>query len=240
MRLLTALALVLALILTGKGGNSHEFWIEPLAFVVETDAPKGLHPVKGRLGDFPALSLPPQGDGLVAVVHASTDELVTYPSWAKFKSFVADKELTGTLETHQEQNWPLQEIREVYSRYAKTLIASGSGNGADRASGLENEIVALANPYDNNLKSSLPVQVLYRGRPRKNIQIEVFTRRGPSGGVTKTRLRTDSKGIANILVLPQTDYLINAVTMRRPNPEKKLDMDVYWESLWASLTFRIP
>ena len=55
-----------------------------------------------------------------------------------------------------------------------------------------------------------------------------------------TRLRTDSKGVANIPVLPQTDYLINAVTMRRPNPEMKLDMDVYWESPRASLTFRIP
>ena len=271
MRLLTAPALVLALTLTGKGGNSHEFWIEPLTFVVkaddpikghirigemmkgdefgfvpqeftrfEFDGPKGLHPVKGRLGDFPALSLPPQGNGLVAVVHFPTDELVTYSSWEEFKSFIADKDLTGTLETHQKQNWPQQGFREVYSRYAKTLIASGTGKGTDRNFRLETEIVALANPYDNDLKGSLPVQVLYRGRPRKNIQIQVFSRRGPGSAVAKTRLRTDSKGVAKILVLPQTDYLINAVTMRRPNFEKKLDRDVYWESLWASLTFRIP
>ncbi|WP_418593514.1 DUF4198 domain-containing protein [Ponticoccus sp. (in: a-proteobacteria)] len=265
---LSGMAFVLAALVAPGPLAAHEFWIEPQAFAVAPGAPLvadllvgerlegarygyvppnftrfdvllggAAHPVEGRPGDRPALSMAVEGSGLAVVVHVTRDYKLTYNSWDKFESFLADKDLSWVAARHDARGLPRDSLRERYSRHAKSLIAVGDGQGADREAGLLTEIVAQANPYTDDLSGGLPVRVLYRGAPRADTQVTVFAR-DPGGAVSVATYRTDAGGRAVIEVAPGHVYLVDSVVMRElevagPN-------DPAWESLWASLTFRVP
>ncbi len=194
-------------------------------------------PVEGRIGDRPALKMAPPGEGLVVVVHQTGNSVLTYTEARKFRNFVTEKDFAWALEEHAARGLPETGFRERYSRYGKSLIAVGSGVGSDRAVGLETEIVALANPYTDDVSRGLPVRVLYQGQPRVDTQVEIFTN-APDGLVTKTAVRTDARGVAVIPVRPGHEYLVDAVVMRALEPPTA--NSPVWESLWASLTFAVP
>jgi hypothetical protein len=129
-------------------------------------------------------------------------------------------------------------FRETYRRHAKSLIAVGSGAGADRAVGLAIEIVALANPYTDDLSAGLPVLVLLDGEPRRDVQVELFET-ALDGTVTITLHRTDADGRAVLPVRPGMEVLVDSVVLRRlPNDDPAAGP--VWHSDWASLTFRTP
>lgn len=247
---------------------AHEFWIDPVAFQVETDAdlvadirvgqdykgaaysyfPQKFHrfdivhngtvtAVPGRAGDRPALTMPAPGEGLIVVAHVTTDLTLTYTEWDKFVNFCTHKDFTWALERHKELGLPDTKFKEAYSRHAKSLIAVGDGAGQDTEVGLVTEIVALANPYTDDLAAGLPVKVLYNGAVRADTQVEVFEK-APDGTVITTLHRTDNKGIAIIPVKAGHAYLVDSVVMREL--EALTVHDPVWESLWASLTFQMP
>ncbi|MCB1334111.1 MAG: DUF4198 domain-containing protein [Roseivivax sp.] len=193
--------------------------------------------VTGRPGDRPALNMPVPGEGLAVVVHVTRDMRLTYSEAQKFIDFVTHKDLTGVLQAHEARGLPPQGFVERYTRYAKSLIAVGAGAGADRAVGLETEIVALANPYTDDTSAGLPVQVLYQGAPRADVQVELFER-APDGTVSISQLRTDATGQALLPVRPGHEYLVDSVVMRPLDPPG--DEGAVWHSLWASLTLQIP
>ena len=194
-------------------------------------------PVEGRMGDRPALSMTAPGDGLAVIVHQTTDYFLTYSEAEKFRSFVTDKGYPQLIEEHADRGLPETGFRERYSRYAKSLIAVGSGDGADEAVGMTTEIVALANPYTDDLSNGFPVSVLYRGEPRRNAQVDLFEK-DPDGGVTLTKYRTDGDGTAVLPVRSGYEYLVDAGLLRALEPED--ERSPVWESLWASLTFQVP
>lgn len=198
----------------------------------------GSTPVPGRLGDTPALVAPAGEDGLVIVVHETTDLEVNYKDWELFRHFVEDKDLGPALETHAERGLPQTGFRESYRRFAKSLVAVGDGAGADQRVGLTFEIVAEANPYTESPEARLPLRVYLDGQPRADAQLELFER-APDGTVTQSLHRTDLEGRIAVPVTPGSDYLANSVVLRR------LDNDLpeagpVWHSDWASLTFRVP
>lgn len=262
------LGLVLGTLLAPASLAAHEFWIEPQVFAVDPGAPlvadllvgekldgatysfvppnftrfdillgSAVLPVEGRAGDKPALNMAVESEGLAVAVHVSRDYKLTYDSWEKFEIFCKHKDFAWVLARHDARGLPRDTVRERYSRHAKSLIALGDGKGADREAGLVTEIVALANPYTDDLSQGLPVRVLYHGKPRANAQVEVFARNA-GGAVSVETNRTDADGRAMIDVLPGHFYLVDSVVMR------ELDVtaptDPAWESLWASLTFRVP
>jgi hypothetical protein len=196
-------------------------------------------PVAGRSGDYPAMAVPPLGEGLHVAVYVSAGDVTRYADFAVFTRFVTHKDLTGALEAHTARGLPQTGFAEYYTRFAKALIAVGDGAGADRVFGLETEIVALANPLTDDLSGGLPVRVLYRDAPRAGVQVELFEK-APDGSVTITLHRTDEVGVALLPVWPGHSYLVNAVVLREPTAELASASDVVWESLWASLTFAVP
>ena len=193
--------------------------------------------VEGRVGDRPALHVDAPAEGLVTVVHQTSDSFLTYTEAEKFVNFVTHKDFDGVLEEHKARGLPETGFRERYSRYAKSLIAVGTGEGADSNVGLLTEIVALGNPYVDDMSGGLPVQVLYENTPRANTQVEIYDR-PPEGDVIVSTVRTDGDGKAMIPVAPGHEYLVDAVVMRALDPVA--DNDPVWESLWASLTFMVP
>ncbi len=268
MRLLSLSLSALLAVAPALPAISHEFFIQPQAYMVAPDAPliadirvgqqfKGsaysyipqntvrfdlvmgdaVIPVDARTGDRPALNMAAPAQGLVTVVHQTTDSFLTYTDPAKFEQFVTHKDFAWALEENERRGIPEIGFRERYSRFGKALIAVGSGTGADREVGMETEIVALANPYTDDLSGGMPVLVLYQGKPRADTQVEVFAR-APEADVTDEMYRTDAEGIATIPVVPGVEYLFDTVVMRALEPVA--ENDPVWESLWASLTFMVP
>jgi hypothetical protein len=104
--------------------------------------------------------------------------------------------------------------------------------------GLAIEIVALANPYTDDLTAGLPVLVLLDASPRGDAQVELFET-APDGTVTTTLHRTDAEGRVTLPVRPGMEYLVDSVVLRAlPNNDPAAGP--VWHSDWASLTFRTP
>lgn len=194
-------------------------------------------PVEGTVGDRPALALDGAEDGLLTVIHATEDQHITWTTWEKFVSFLEHKDLTWGLAEHDARGLSRENVRERYSRYAKSLIAVGEGAGADLTAGMEVEIVALENPYTGDMSDGLDMVAFYRGAPLDDVQIEVF-RKAPDGTVTITTERTDAKGLATIPIEPGARYMLDTVVLR---PLEVVEArDPAWETLWANLTFEVP
>ena len=194
--------------------------------------------ILGRLGDRPVFRLEDATPGLHRVVYQSTSSWLTYTEWDKFMAFARHKDFADIEARHQARGLPRTGFVETYARFAKTLIAVGEGSGADRDMGMDTEIVALANPYALN-GGSVPVRVLYLGKPRTDVQVEVFER-APDGAVEISLLRTDGAGEADVPVKPGHIYLVDAVVLREPEPDLRPRENAVWETLWASLTFAVP
>lgn len=192
-------------------------------------------PVKGRMGDNPALNLPAPGDGLVILAHETTPSFVTYKTWEKFAAFAAHKDFPDIKARHDALGFGPPPFKERYTRHAKSLIAVGSGTGTDRAVGLETEFVAKTNPYDPNFMGGMRVQLLADGGPRADAQVEVFDR-APDDTVTISLHRTNAQGMAEVPVTPGHSYLFDAVVLR-PITDGS---EALWDTFWASLTFAVP
>jgi hypothetical protein len=195
-------------------------------------------PVVGRIGDRPAINMPALGDGLHIAVYQSAGDVVTYAALEKFLSFATHKDFTSAAADHAARGLPEADFREYYTRFSKSLIGVAGAVGQDRPVGLQTEIVALANPYTDDLAAGMPVQVFYQGTPRADTQVELFAR-APDGTVAITRHRTDATGIALLPVLPGHVYMADAVVLRVPGPALAGE-NVVWETLWANLTFAVP
>lgn len=195
-------------------------------------------PVVSRLGDIPALSMSAPSEGLVAVVHETTNNTVTYDSLAQFEQFLTHKAASRLLATHGARGLPESGFSETYRRYAKTLIGVGNGHGQDQAAGLRIEIVALANPYTDDLAAGLPLQVRLDGAPHAGAQIDLFAT-APDGTVTETFFTTDAAGVALVPAKPAHTYLADSVAIYALSNDDAAAGPV-WHSDWASLTYMVP
>ena len=196
-----------------------------------------IRPVEGTVGDRPALNMVPESEGLLVPIHVTTDMIVVWDTWERFKSFLEHKDLAWGLAEHDARGLPRAPVRERYSRYAKSLIAVGSGKGDDIEAGLLTEIVALENPYTGDMSDGLNIRVLYQGAPRIDTQVEVFSK-AADGTVTITYERTGETGVATIPVVPGHRYQLDAVVLRPL--EVVGEKDPSWESLWANMTLEVP
>ncbi|MEM9320222.1 MAG: DUF4198 domain-containing protein [Pseudomonadota bacterium] len=193
--------------------------------------------VERRLGDLPALVMEDLPDGLAIVAHETTDTTLTYTEWERFVAFSEHKDFGDIAALQDGRDLPRQDFVERYSRHAKSLIAVGGGAGSDAELGLATEIVALANPYTDDLAGGFPVQVFYQGEIRADVQVELFDR-APDGSVTITLHRTDDDGVAVLPVTAGHEYLADHVVLQAIEPEE--EGDPVWHTYWASLTFAVP
>ncbi|MBM7070390.1 DUF4198 domain-containing protein [Actibacterium sp. 188UL27-1] len=198
----------------------------------------GTEPVPARMGDRPALNMAAPGEGLMVIVHQTSDSTLTYKEWAKFQKFVAHKDFRGALDTHKARGLPESGFVESYRRHAKSLIAVGNGTGQDAPVGMETEIIAVTNPYTDDIAGGMAIDVLYEGKPRPNVQVELFEK-APDGAVVVTLHRTDDDGRAVLPVKPGHEYLADAVVLRSTGNDDPKAGPV-WHTLWASLTFAVP
>ncbi len=196
-------------------------------------------PVTGRNGDTPAVDIAATPDGLHVIAYQARNATVTYENWEKFQKFVDHKDLGDALSNHRARGMPEVDFIEVYSRYSKSLIGVGGSAGSDLRTGLETEIVALTNPYTDDLSGGMQLQLFYRQDVRANEQIEIFEK-SPSGTVTIFMVRTNGQGIATVPVKPGHSYMADAVVLREPSDAVVIDTGAAWETLWANMTWGVP
>jgi len=192
-----------------------------------------------RQGDLPALDQSPLNEGLHILAYQSRIETLNYENWDKFQRFVDHKDLGDVRTQHEARNLPDENFKEVYGRYAKSLIGVGNGTGSDRRVGLETEIVALLNPYTDDLTTGMQVQLHYRDQLRSDEQIEVFEK-APDGSVKISLYRTDAEGVGVFPVKPGHEYMVDAVVLREPSADMARNTGAVWQTLWANLTFGVP
>lgn len=194
-------------------------------------------PAPARIGDNPAFRAGDLPEGLLTLVHETTDRFVTYSEWEKWVTFTDHKDFAFAQGGHLDRGLPATGFRESYRRHAKALIAVGEGRGEDAARGLLVEFVAGANPYTDDLSAGLPVQLLFDGAPRPDAQIEMFEKNG-AGEVEVTLHRTDAAGGAVLPVKAGHEYLLDHVVILPLEPEQ--EDDAVWQTHWAALTFAVP
>ncbi|MGB1012287.1 MAG: DUF4198 domain-containing protein [Thiolinea sp.] len=198
--------------------------------------------IRSEKGDFPAVNEEIINDGLITLAYVSTPYSLRYGRMiqGKFEKFLKNEGLSWVLEAHRQRGLPETGFTEAYSRFAKSLIKAGSGIGADRALGLELEIVMLSNPYTESDKD-LTVKLLSNGTPLANTQLSAFFKAANSDDAVKhTLYKTNAQGLA---VIPRPEQygmmLLSAVHMIEPDAKTILKTGAVWESLWASMTFAI-
>ncbi|MEJ8560584.1 DUF4198 domain-containing protein [Yoonia sp. GPGPB17] len=195
--------------------------------------------VEGRPGDLPALQQEAVTEGLNIAAYQAKHSTVTYEDWERFQRFVDHKDFGDVRSQHEARGIILNGFSEVYSRHSKALFGVGNSEGADRRVGLETEIVALTNPYTDDLTDGVRVQVYYRNGLRPDTQVEVFEK-APDSRVTISLYRTDADGIATFPVKAGHAYMVDAVVLRVPSERLAARSGAAWETLWANLTFAVP
>lgn len=218
-------------------GNKYNF-NQNLFFDFGISDSSGKQPVEGRIGDMPAVSFTPENNGLLVLNHFSTTQLLTYEDDGKFESFILSKGLDWVLDKHAARGLPEYGFGEGYTRFAKTLIAVGDGEGQDAHTLMPFELVALQNPYTDEISEGLPVRIYFNGKGLADIQIDIFRRLPDVEDVVKSRVLTDQTGLAVIPITNGDIYMINAVHMIIPSDEDIARTGAVWHSLWASMTFK--
>jgi uncharacterized GH25 family protein len=195
--------------------------------------------VSGRNGDRPAFQTDGLSDGLAILVHETSDNILKYNDYEKFKNFVDHKDFSGVLNAHETRGLPKTGFSESYRRYTKSLIAIGHGGGKDTVVGLDIEILALENPFTEDISGGMRVQVLMHGKPRSYVKVELFQKLKESDETVEiTSYLTDINGIAIFPVKAGYQYMVDNVALIPLEPRK--EGGPVWHSLWANLTFSVP
>jgi len=229
-----------AAIVNGEGFVGQAFPYLPQRFVAFVNfSADGAAPVDGRIGDYPAVRIPDPTEGLNVLAYRSRDSQVTYDDWDTILAFVEHKGLDTFLAEHAARGFTEEPFTETYSRYSKSLIGVGDGAGADLRTGLETEIVALTNPYTDDLSDGMSFQLWYGDAPRADVRFEVYER-GPDDAVSLSFHTTDADGKVTVPVRPGHEYMADAVVVREPSAERAEASGAIWESLWANMTWAVP
>ncbi|MDB5457611.1 MAG: sodium:proton antiporter [Caulobacter sp.] len=185
-------------------------------------------------GDFRLGS--PGAHMLVLETDAKAASVLPAP---RFNAYLEAEGLTPALEHRARTHRTGADGSERYSRVAKAIVqvgppGAGSQAQVTRPLGLPLEIVPERSPYALPRPASLPVRVLYEGRPLPGALVRL-TNLDNDAAPLETH-RTDHAGRA-VFALPETGtWLVNLV-WTKPSPASR---DTDFETVFSSLSFGFP
>ncbi len=125
-------------------------------------------------------------------------------------------------------------ITEIYSKYAKALVVVGKPSDfSTRPVGMMIEVVPAVDPATLKPGQSLPVQVLYRGKPAAGLTIETAWTNGEPAQASVVG-RTNSEGRLAIPLRAGRCRITTGYIHRNPNQQVS-----EWETFLATLTFEV-
>lgn len=206
-------------------------------------APDGARKLEGESGEQPAGRFTPTAPGLHWIVYRSAESLAEVEP----QTFGPYLEAEGN--GHWTDDWkafdPRQAapVKEAFSRCVKALVrvlpapgAKAAGTveaGFDAVAGLTLEIVPEANPLALQPGESLPVRLLWKGKPLADQQVSALSAERPDDPVLA---RTDAEGRARLLLARRGLYLLKSVHFARTREGE----EARYRSTWAALTFELP
>jgi uncharacterized GH25 family protein len=262
---LKPLGLALLAVLSAQAAGAHDFWIEPSAFtpapgqrvavrlrvgqelrgdpVPRAPALIRRFAVVGAAGESPVPGVPNtepagfasfQAPGLYMVVYDGNRAPVELDG-RKFEESLKQEGLEKISALRASRGQSAAGVKEVFSRFAKSLIAAGNGSGPgyDRVLGQRLELVPETNPYALTGGGVLRVRLIHRDKPLAGALIVALQKGRPEA---KVSARSDSQGRAELKLDRSGFWLVKAVHMIPAPSETGAD----WESFWASLTFEVP
>ncbi len=199
--------------------------------------PEGEQTIPGAEGGDPAGVVAAGAPGIyVAAYQSNNGELELEPE--RFAEYLRLEGLERVLDERRRRGEDGRESHEVYARCAKSLLSvAGGRRGYDRVIGLPLELVPEGNPYALAPGETLPVRLLYRGRPLAGALVVASPRAHPDDEV---RARSDRQGRVELRLATAGAWLVKAVHMVRLEGTDSLWQRAEWQSWWASLTFALP
>lgn len=176
------------------------------------------------------------GPGLAILTATTTPNFIELDP-RKFAEYLTHENLTNALQWREAHGETSKPGKERYTKFVKSLLHVGTHKDDyyREKTGLTIEIVPEADPYSLKPGQSLPVQVLFRGRPAADVAVESAWLAGGKAEM-QTFGRTDSQGRITIPIKATGPHRLHAIVMERCADPQAAD----WESFWASLTFAIP
>ncbi len=216
---------------TGDGFPLSEHAIDPARLTSYPALPEGSWRM---LGSATHATVPaPEKSGFFAI-SSKARFLEMEPH--KFEAYLKEEGLNIPLALRQDKGESQAKSREMYSKYAKTYVVGGNPSDAfEKPLGLKIEFVPLADPAALKPGATLPVMLLFDGKPLAGVQVEAAVSQNPKAkSAHKVVGRTDAQGRIDVRLTEAGKVRLHCVQMERvsaPTHE--------WESFWASLTFEV-
>jgi hypothetical protein len=191
----------------------------------------GLVPVQtvGEIAFRPATA----GTHLIAM--DSHPSLVTLPA-DKFHAYLHEEGLDDIVQARQAAGAAAQDGRERFRRNVKALVQVGPRHDASYAARTAQrlEIVPLRHPGQMRAGDTLPLQVLFDGRPLAGRLVKLWHKRGARTELL--RATTDAQGKVAFAPSWPGAWMASVVQMVPAKDTPEAD----WDSFWGNLTFEIP
>jgi uncharacterized GH25 family protein len=209
----------------------------------EEVAPDGLRTnLKGRLqlgGTSEDGSFILQKSGTHLIVLQTDDRAQTHLPYLRYNDYLKAEGLTPAIQQRTRLHRMDRDASENYSRCAKAILQVGSaGAGSQREVtrpvGLPLEIVPDRSPYALPRSATLPVQVLYLGRPLPGALVKL-TDLGNDAVPLETHV-TDRTGRATFVLPTGGTWLLNVIWTRSQPSSAETD----FETTFSSLSFGFP
>ncbi|MDQ3247166.1 MAG: DUF4198 domain-containing protein [Pseudomonadota bacterium] len=174
-----------------------------------------------------------QSPGLHVLAMQTTYSVSELPA-VRFNDYAKEEGLALVLSTRQRTRMTNKPGRERYSRRAKALIEVGARNPASHAVatrplGLKLEIVPERSPYMLGNSRSLPIRVMFKGRPLPNALVKLTNLDNDARPVAVAR--TDRQGRTSFRIPASGQWLLNTVWGEPVAGDPKVEFDTTFSSL---------
>ena len=189
-------------------------------------------PLSGEPGDDPAGTARIVEGGVHWLGYQSHGSSLVLEA-KQFEAYLKEEGLETIIARRKSSGQSGAPSGERFYRCAKALLWSGGGDGLSEVPlGFTLELVPRRNPYALRAGASLPLTLLFRGKPAANVLVVAMNREAPQMAV---RGRTNARGEVTLPLARSGFWLVKAVHMEPAPAGAGLD----WESWWASLTFEL-
>lgn len=188
---------------------------------------------------LPALRLAMDTSGSHMVAFDSNPSQVTL-SADKFHAYLHEEGLDHIIAQRDRAKQTETPGRERFRRHVKTLMRVGDVSDGTYAvrTGQRLEIIPSSDPLAARAGDTLPVQLLFDGKPLAGALVKAWHKRGRQTLIV--RVRTDAEGKA-VFDLPYAGaWMISVVHMLPATDGKEIDWDSHWGNLTFELRERLP
>lgn len=250
--------------------SAHEFWIDPVAHVVEPGEPVVAALRVGQLYEGSSMSFLPPNFTRFEIVEEGEVRSVEGRAGDR-PALTVEAPQSGLLVVLHETTpltltWDAWEDFEAFVRHkdAAWTIARHREAGWPEKDFREvytrhaKSLVAVGDGEGEDRRFGLEVELValenpYTGEMTDGIDVALWRDGAPwreaqievfekasDGGVKVATVRTDEEGRATVPVRSGYRYMLDAVALREAESDVALERGALWESLWANLTFAVP